>query len=84
MVNQTSQSPNLIFGEFVIAPSSLTRNHGVATPLRTHRALPRAALDTIDCKEIGPGAANDARDLRQELKTEWLIFMLTDSEQQAA
>ena len=67
MVNQTSQSPKtLAFGEPAIAPSSLTRNHRVATPSRTHCALPLAAIDTIDCKKIERGAAYDARAIRHE------------------
>ena len=63
MVNQTSQSPKtLAFGEPAIALSSLTRNHGVATPSRTHCALPLVALGMIDGKERVRGAAYDARD----------------------
>ena len=63
MVNQTSQPPKtLAFGESVIALSSLTRNHGVATPSRRHCALPRVALGMIDGKESVRGAASDARD----------------------
>ena len=63
MVNQTSQSPKtLAFGEPAIALSSLTRNHGVATPSRTYCALPRVALGMFDGKESVRGAASDAHD----------------------
>ena len=62
MVNQTSQSPKArALGEPAIALSSLTRNHGVASPSRTHCALPRVALGMIDGKERVRGAACDAR-----------------------
>ena len=69
MVNQTSQSPKtLAFREPAIALSSLTRNHGVATPSRTHCALPRVALGMIYGKEIVRGAAYDARAIRHKSK----------------